>query len=240
MRYFFLFFILAFSIFSSSVMADTMTSPFYRVEFGNINIGGKDGSSDNYDLSTSLGQTAAKEFSSTGYIVKAGFQYFHSIIPFYFSVSNITVNFGTVIPQVSSTQTITLTAKFGDAGQYQVTTTEKTPMTNSAGATTIPDTSCDGGVETCTETSAKSWTSSSKYGFGYNMSGDDVPADFTSSNHYRPFPSLASSESPAVVMSSTNVTSSSVASMKFKLNVAPDQADGTYRTIINFTATPSI
>lgn len=221
------------------VYATNLESSRFRIESPNINTGGKSGTSDNYSLNTTLGQTAAGEFSSSGYVVKAGFQYIHSIIPFRFSLSDINVAFGTVTPQTPSTDTITLEVDFGAAGDYQVTAEQLHTMSLQTGLDEIPDTSCDGGGDTCSESSAALWTSSSKYGFGYSMQGSGIPGDFISSSYYRPFPDRSLSESPAVVMSSTNVVRNHQSTMTFKLNVDPIQSAGTYSTIINFIATPT-
>jgi hypothetical protein len=221
------------------VFADNMESSTYRIQMGTINIGGNNETSDTYKLSTSLGQTAANEFSSSGYIVKAGFQYIHSIIPFRFSLSSTNINLGTLSPNTPSTATTTLTVYFGGAGQYIVTASEEGPLQTLSGSDNIPDTSCNGGGNTCSESTSKVWNSSSAYGFGYNMAGNDIPADFTDSTYYRPFPNRLASESPVTVMSSTNVGKNRQSTMTFKANVSNLQAAGTYQTVIKFVATPS-
>jgi hypothetical protein len=225
-------------VLGKAVYADNFESERYRIQFGNISEGGENLSSSSYNLGVSLGQTAVGEFQSTGYIVKAGFQYIHSIIPFSFSISSTSINFGTLIPQTPSTQATTLTVSFGGAGQYLVTAVEKTPLKTISG-NTIPNTSCDGGGNTCTVSTAKPWTSSSKYGFGYNMSGDDVPADFTNSTYYRPFPDESAAEDPETVMSSVNVGRSRQATATFKSNISGVQPAGSYHAIVQYTATGS-
>ena len=226
-------------LFLKNINAISMNSPLYKIESANISNAAGEKSSTNYRLSDTLGQLAAGEFSSTGYVIKAGFQYLHSIIPFKFSISNTNINFGTVTPNIPATATTVLTVSFGGAGQYQVTATELGPMTTLSGTSTIPDTVCDGGANTCSETLAKPWTSNSAYGFGYNMSGDDIPSDFIDSTYYRPFADKNANESPVVVMSSANVGKNRQATVTFKINVSPIQPAGTYQTIINFVATPS-
>lgn len=186
-----------------------------------------------------MGQLAAGQFSSNGYIVKAGFQYIHSIIPFAFSISNIRIDFGEMTPDVPKTGTTGLTVSFGGAGQYQVTAQELGPLTLIGQSPTVPNTGCDGGGNTCTTTTAKPWTLSSAYGFGYGMSGQDIPADFIDSTYYRPFPDRLLSQSPAVVMSNTNVGKNRQSTVTFKLNISGSQAAGTYQTVINFVAIPS-
>jgi hypothetical protein len=86
---------------------------------------------------------------------------------------------------------------------------------------------------------AKVWSSPSAYGFGYSMSGNDIPADFTDSTYYRPFPGRTAAESPATVMSSTNIEKNRQSTVTFKTNISSIQPAGSYQTVINFVATPS-
>ncbi len=224
-------------LFCSSILvrADTMESSKYRIQYTNTNITSGNKSSSNYKIADTVGQLAAGEFASSGYVVKAGFQYWHAIIPFRFAISSININLGTLTPQTAATGTTTLIVSFGGAGQYQVTAEELGPLATFAG-NQIPDTSCN---SSCSETSAGVWTSSTAYGFGYNMSGNDIPADFVGSTYYRPFADRNASEVPAVVMSSTNVGTSRQSTVTFRTNISAIQQAGSYQTVVNFIATPS-
>lgn len=249
-------------VYSQPVSAVNMNSPQYRIQFGTVNSGGKAMTNTDYKLNTSVGQTAAKEFQASGYIVKAGFQYIYTRIPFTFSLSSIQVNLGTLLPSVPSSGNITLSVSFGAAGQYIVTARADKPLATASLANTIPFTGCDGGPDTCTTTLAKPWTLTTAYGFGYGMTGEDIPADFINNTYYRPFPNLLLSEAPAVVMQSTNVTADITptpfpaytpapvltgaphdvthqAIINMKGNVSNFQSAGTYSTVIRFLATPS-
>lgn len=241
LRFFFLLFLLLYTKYqildTNVVLADNLNSTNYRIKFSNINIAAGADQSSSYNMNTSIGQTMAGKFDSAGYTVKAGFQYLNSIIPFRFSVSSIHINLGTLLPQTPSTASTVLTVSFGGAGQYQVTAIEDTTLKTLTGSS-IPDTSCDSGTP-CTKTSSNVWSSSSRYGFGYNMSGNDVPADFTDSTYYRPFANAASSDSPVTVMSNTNVGRNRQATMTFKTNISAVQPAGSYQTVIRFIATPS-
>jgi hypothetical protein len=137
------------------------------------------------------------------------------------------------------TATTNLTVNFGGAGQYLVTAIEEDKLRMITGANNIPDTSCDGGANTCTISTAKPWTSSSAYGFGYNMSGNDIPATFTNGTYYRPFANTANGDNPVTVMSNVDVGKNRSSTMTMKVNISSVQAAGTYQTIIHFVATPS-
>ena len=80
-----------------------ITSPNYIIQMPNFNSGAGIPSSSNYTISQTLGQTAAGLYSSAGYRVKSGFQYIYSIIPFSFSISALSINFGDLTPQTPVT-----------------------------------------------------------------------------------------------------------------------------------------
>lgn len=223
---------------SKYVYALDMDSSRFHIDSANVNSASGDKSSSGYKLQDSIGQVAAGQFSSSGYVVKAGFEYIHSIIPFKFSISDISINLGNLTPNTPSTASTVLTVSFGSAGQYQVTAIEETPL-KTLSSQAIPNTSCDGGLNTCTISLAKIWSSSSVYGFGFNMAGDDIASDFLSSSYFRPFPDRSSAQSPAVIMTSTNVGKNRQATLTFKVNISPIQQPGSYQTIVNFVATPS-
>ncbi|MDO8340692.1 MAG: hypothetical protein Q7T59_01835 [Candidatus Woesebacteria bacterium] len=225
-----------FTYFSPFVSAQSkIESPNYRIQFPNFNSGAGIPSSSNFKLDSTLGQGAPGLYSSAGYKVKAGFQYIHSIIPFSFSISKIQINFGSLTVGTPSTDTSTLTVSAGGAGGYSVKASENNPLKTFNSINTIPDTLCD---STCSETAAAVWTSNSKYGFGFNMTGDDIPADFTNSTYFRQFADTSNSESKATIMSSINVGRSRVATITYKINVSNTQPAGTYQNIIMFTAIP--
>lgn len=255
------------SFYLNQAYAVNMESPRFKIQFGDINIGAIDSSSNSYNLSTTLGQTAAGEFSRDGYVVKAGFQYIHSIIPFAFSVSNTNINLGTLSPDTPNTVTTKLKVSFGKAGGYQVTASETGPLQTLSGIDSIPDVNCGEGNNACDEDNAKPWTSNSSYGFGYNVScngidssipcfsaippafkicgGDDCPT------YYRRFADTLQSEIPSVIMASPNVTiytptpypdavnrNTNQTTLTFKANINSMQPAGTYQTVINLTAIP--
>lgn len=248
-----------------AVQAVNMDSNQYRIQFGTIGTGGgkmEDSIDNTYTLTSTLGQAAAREFQSNGFIVKAGFQYIYSRTPFTFSLSTSQMDFGTLIPNTPATLPLTLSVSFGGAGQYIVTARADSPLTRRVGAQTIPFTICNGGVDTCTISSAKTWTSTSAYGFGYSMTGEDIPTDFISSNYYRPFANLLAVEAPQIVMSSVDVTDElsptpnptytpapqltgverdtvHESTMTMKVNISAIQPAGSYTSVIRFLATPS-
>jgi hypothetical protein len=222
--------------YSHSFAQAEVTSPHYIIQMPNFNSGAGIPSSSNYSVSTTIGQTAAGLYSSNGYRVKSGFQYIYSITPFSFTISSLSINLGHLTPQTPSTSSENLTVSSGGAGGYQVVASENHPLQVGSTAKQIPNTNCD---TSCTYTTAGVWSSTSKYGFGFNMSGNDIPGDFIGLTYYRPFADRSQSQSPQVVMSSASVGKSRQSTVNYKVNISGTQSAGAYTNVIMFTAIPS-
>ncbi len=215
--------------------AETMNSNNYTIRTGNFNITSGMKSSASYSLTDTVGQTVANYFSGTGYHVKAGFQYLYTLYDFSFSSSSLAVNLS-LTPNFFSTDSHTLSVTAPGQG-YSVSAYETSKLTLSGGSDTIADTTCDSGP--CTETSAQLWSTATNNGFGYNVSGDDKASDFTTSNHFRPFPDLSLGETPATIMSTVEAGKNRTATVTYKLSPSGSQASGTYITNIIYIATPT-
>jgi len=222
----------------ASVMADTLTSPAFEVKMSTINITGGNKSSSSYKLTDTVGQTIQGQFDSAGYIIKAGFQYIYPLTAFTFTISNLDLNFGSLITDTPSLLTNILTVTTGSAFGYTVKTIEDHSLRLMSGSTTIPDTSCDL-AQPCTQTDATPWTVNSRYGFGYNIQGTDVDvADFVDNTYFRSFP-IQDIDQPATVMSRAGVATDSAATVTYKVNVSGSQAAGIYQNNLQYIATPS-
>lgn len=223
---------------ATPLMASNMTSTNYRLIFGTLNSGGGKVSGSGKTLNTSLGQVAASRFSQGDVVVKAGFQYIRTLYPFTFRVTPATVPLGTLVPNTPSTGTVQNIVTTRSQG-FDVFVQAETPMKRVLAADTIADTLCDGGIgDPCTTTTAKQWTSSSTYGFGYGVTGQDMAADFINTNYYRQFPAQSQSESSAVFMTSIYAGKARTANVNIKANIDGQQAAGTYQTILRFIAVP--
>lgn len=222
-------------LFTTSVRAEVLTSPSFKIRFGNFNMTAGEKSSSSYALTDTVGQTAAGLFSSSGYAVKAGFQYMYTLYDFSFAISDLTIIFGSVTPNNFSTATNTLTVSAPGQG-YSVSTIASNRLKKSGTSDYVPDTACDLG--TCTESAAGVWTNTAVNGFGYNASGNDIAADFTGPTYFRPFPDLSLGDSPATVMTSTSAGRNRTATITYKLNVSGSQAAGDYENQITYIATP--
>lgn len=220
---------------AARVSAQTMISPNYQIRMGNFNITSGFKSSASYNLTDTVGQTAAEFFSSSGYYVKAGFQYIYTLYDFTFSISSLAVNLGTLTPNTFATGSHTLTVSAPGQG-YAVTAYEIAPLTRLGGSDFIPDTTCDSGP--CTENSATVWVTPSNNGFGYNASGNDVASDFIDSTYFRPFPDFSLSEPAATVMISSTAGKNRLATITYQVSPSGNQAGGNYATQIVYIATP--
>lgn len=216
------------------VLAIDMNSASYSIKFGNLNFGSGKETSASYTLTNTMGQLAAQRFASAGYIVKAGFQYIYPFTPFSFTVSKRILSLGSLTPNVFSSDSTTLTITNTTANGYQVSAITKTAL-NTITGNSIPRTNCDSG---CTISSSGTWNTATNNGWGYSMSGTDIPTDFTTGTKYRPFANTTLGESPITVMSSANVGKNKQSIMVITASVAGTQPSGQYFTVINFVATP--
>jgi hypothetical protein len=222
-------------------------SPRYEIQFPNFNSGAGVPESANYTINTTIGKINGV-FASGGFVIKAGFQYISTIIPFSFSISKTAINFGTLYRDTPKTDYADIVIKAGGAGGYSLKTFEDHPLQdikNGMVKATIIDTLCD---TTCSESTAANWTTSTKYGFGFNLWGDDKATDFTSQDDYRQFADKSTGENPTPIMLKSHVTYDypnnawpweSLARITFKVNIGPLQPMGTYQNFITFVAIPS-
>lgn len=234
------FFFLLISAYSRPTEATvtSVESDSYKITWPNLNSGSGTPSAGTYNLGVTVGQNAPGLYEGAStYDVRGGFQYIHSIVPFTFSISKFSVDFGSLTPLTASTDTIGLSVSIGSAGGYSIKAQENNALTSSTSSTII-DTTCD---TSCDENTADTWTQSSTYGFGFNMAGDDIPADF-SGGKYRQFASTAESEDAVEIMGNTPAGSltpgDKSATMTLKINVSGNQEAGTYENIITFIALP--
>lgn len=222
-------------VFKTEAFAETTTSDNYQIQMGNFNMSAGLPVSDTYIIGLTGGQNAPGLFTSNGYYVKSGFWYIFPMIPFQFTITNLDINFGVLVPGTPSTLTSTLTISSPGVGGYQISASESAQLSTLQGTpASIPDTSCNGGANTCTPTSAKIWNDNSKTGFGYNMSGDDIASDFLGSTYFRPFSTWGE-----VVMSRGSPGKNRVGTVTYKVNIDGSQGAGTYQNYILFIATPT-
>jgi len=238
---FFILTILSFLNVFSPLSAQNMRSDNYEIQMGNINMTAGEKSSQNFKLGDTVGQTASGLYTSTGFQIGAGFWYITGIIPFTFTISDLDIAFGQLVANSPQVLTNTLAVSAGGAGGYQVMAFETHPL-KSASDNYIPDVLGDN--SDINEETASVWTLDTTYGFGFKMSGDDVPDDFTNPacdpDCYRQFadPTASPPEEAQIVMSSDDVVRQSEATASYKINISGSQEAGHYQNQVIFIAIP--
>lgn len=232
--------------FPIKTLAQSFSSDSYQIQWGNFNMTGGKKTSTNYILTDSVGQNAPGQYDSTGFTVKAGFQYaYDQSYKFSFSIDNLDIDFGTLIPNIGSTQSniITITTPTGHG--YEIFSSQNSPLTTLDTNTTIPDTTCDD--HSCDETVSAIWSQDSIYGFGFNAMGinDSGVATgvgtsnyFTDSTYFRQFADQSNGETPQILMSENTPTDDHSAKITYKVNIPTNQSSGSYQNNINFVAVP--
>jgi hypothetical protein len=221
------------------VIAERLESDSYIIQFGNFNVTAGEKTSTSYGVTDTVGQSFAGPFGQYGsstYFVGAGFQYIYQTKPFRFTISDLDINLGELTSGVFSTDSNVLTITTGGAEGYTVYAYEIHPLRRSSGSVIIPDTTCDSG--SCTHTTAGVWNSSNAYGFGFGAAGATVPADFSTSSHFRQFADDEAGEPMQPVMSSTNIGEADTATITYKANISGTQAAGDYQTAVVYVAVP--
>lgn len=239
-----LFLFIIYHLRSTTTLAQSFDSNSFHIEFGNFNMTSGKKNSPSYTLTDTVGQNAPGKFSSSGYVVKAGFQYIYDISEkFSFSISDLDLPFGSMTPNVGSTQsnTITITSPAGHG--YEILAIANHPLVSNN--YTIPDTRCNS--NDCTINLSAPWTLSTTYGFGFNALGINSSGTvtnigtsnyFTNSTYYRPFASLSKNELPQVFMSENTRVKDRQARITYKVNISTNQAAGNYSNLVNLIAIP--
>ena len=172
-------FIFAFTAKTSPAFAENLTSDSWIIQFGNFNVTSGEKSSASYNVTDTVGQTASGPYGSYGSsssFIGSGFQYIYQIDDFSFVISKTQVELGQLLVNTHSTDSHTLTVTTRGAGGYSIYAYELHPLRHENGVDEINDTTCNAG--TCTHIVAGSWDNQEIPGFGYNMSGNDIPAHF--------------------------------------------------------------
>jgi hypothetical protein len=234
LKYFFT--ILFFFLSTSLVNAQHFSSSSYIIDWGNFNITSGHKNSTNYQLTDTVGQNAPGLSSKNGLKVQAGFQYIYDTFnKLSFSVDKLNIDFGTLIPDtiINSQNHLTITTPSGRG--YQLMAQENHPLwINSSNL--IPDTTCDS--NNCTISSSATWTNSTKYGFGFNVSGIGATAYFTNSQNFRPFAANSNNQDSQIIASENNSVKNRQLTVNYQVVISPQQTAGDYQTFITYTLVP--
>jgi hypothetical protein len=237
---------LLFFFFPKKINAQNFSSDSYQIQFGNFNMTGGRKTSDTFILTDTVGQNTPGRFTRDGMIIKSGFQYAYDInYKFSFSIDNLDIDFGSLVPNVGTTQTniITITTPTGHG--YEISSLENHPLTTIDTNSTIPDTTCDN--NDCDQTISKVWVEDNIHGFGFNAIGintSGVVTDIGTSNYFpdstyfRQFADNSNNEPAQIFMSENQAVTDHSAKVTYKINVSTNQPEGSYQTNISFIAVP--
>lgn len=228
------------------VQADNLSSPNYRIQMGNFNITSGEKTGGGYSVTDTVGQNAPGQYGQIGepFRVFAGFQYLQALGKFSFRITSTAdetrpitwIDFGTLTPGTFANASFRLFISARGAGGYSVTAYQTNPLTNPQNGATIDSGDCDGG---CSYETAAAWTSPANPGFGYRMSGTDVPSVFTSNpSYYKTFADISLDQPPQIVMSNAGVVKNHEATVTLQTAISGSQAAGTYENQLVFIATP--
>ena len=142
----------------------SMKNSSYIIRMGNFNSAGGKSSGASGSLNITVGQISPGLYTGQNFKLKAGFQYYPSGTPFSLTISNTSIDFGTLEPTNPVSRSNILTVSNQSAGGYVVSAIEDQELKAKEGVF-IPDTTCDNG--TCSEQTAGKWSGSLVYGFGY-------------------------------------------------------------------------
>lgn len=221
------------------VNAERLESDSYVITFGNFNVSSGEKESTSYTVTDTVGQVGAGpygEYGTSTYFLGSGFQYIYQIDTFRFQISKTLVALGEIPPLTHVTDSHTLTITTQGAGGYSVYAFEERPLRQVNGSEEIPNTTCN--ASSCTYSTAGVWDDQSVAGFGYNMSGNDIPAHFINSTYYKSFADKEAAEPMQIVMSSSTIASSRQSTVTYKAGIGSIQASGNYETAVVFVAVP--
>ena len=229
---------------SQKINAQSFDSSSYHIDWGNFNMTSGKKTSTNYQLTDTVGQNAPGKFTSSGFTVKSGFQYIYdSMEKFSFSISDVSIDFGALSPSVGTTQSNTITITTPSGKGYEILAIANKPL-STLSSQTIPDTNCN---SSCSISNSGIWTSSSRYGFGFNAIGINssgvatnigTSAFFPDSTYYRPFATTSRNENPQTIMSENSPVKDRSARITYKINISNYQPAGDYENLVNLIAIP--
>ncbi len=161
-------------------------------------------------------------------------------LPFGFTLSQDSIDFGILSPTNPISRTIVLSIKPGEATGYSVSTFTDKLLTDDGQKISIPSTHCDTGV--CTHAIAGTWENILTYGLGFrcdNVLGNDCTEEFSLASAYKQFTDIANAQIPQPFMIGFG-TGQKIGKITLKLNISRSQAIGIYKNNLTFIIAPNL
>ncbi len=219
-----------------SAHAQSMSNNYYILQQEDISNRTAQKTTQNYS-NTATGSAVADVYIAKNYNVRSGFEGLPNS-PFVFSVSQTSIDFGTLSPNNPILRTNNLSILSGSAYSYSVLAFEDHGLTSSKGES-IPDTTCDNG--SCTQITGADWNSILTFGFGYrcdNLSGNPCSDEFIDKSFYKRFANNSRSESAQEVLAGESNPKEKKAQITYKVNISPSQSQSVYSSSITYIAMP--
>lgn len=217
-------FLLTNLFFLSSKSSQAATSENYKIDADVLGVGGSAGTSENFNLTDTIGEPIIGIGASESYKSKAGFwNMVNTAINL--TIDSSTVNLGTITPGTPVTGESEITVTTDSWGGYDLKVNENNNMTHTDTVTTIPDYSCDIALPCL-------W---SGVGLGFTIkSGTGVDGKWGTNPNYKfaYFP-----ETSTNFHAKTGFSSGwDVTTIGYKVDTSASQKSGQYSSIITYTA----
>lgn len=221
---------------AKSVLAQ-MSSTNYKIPADVISGAGGQSGSINYLLQQNLGEGFIQRTASSTYGLEAGFlQSVNTTLTLTLSSNN--VNFGSLNPGGSSTQTLDTNVKTDAWNGYSLSISEDHALRHTDTVTTIPD--FPGTIAT-----PVTWNTQDAFGFTL-LSGTCIASKWNSGNDYAAVPTSSTGAHntgrqytgcPGYKAPATGADTTTV---RYRLDPPTTQKSGVYSNLITFTATGSL
>ena len=178
-------------------------------------------------------------YSGTNFRVIAGFPYIRSASPFAITLSQNTLDFGTLYPTTPVSRAMDLSISQGSAHGYSIIASQDHPLKSNS-QDIIADTTCDNGA--CSESEPALWTNTLTFGFGFrcdNLTGTDCSTDFNQTNFYKQFADDSRNESAQTIISSSSIGLKNKSRITYKVNISGAQKTASYYNTITYIAIPN-
>ncbi len=173
------------------------------------------------------------------YSIEQGFAYETQGLLFSIYLSPLTIDYGTLTPTNPIVRTSQISIINGSASLYSVYIYENHPLSLNQSMTSIPDTTCDNG--TCSETNSDSWDNILTYGFGYRCNdiiGNGCIPDFSNATNFKQFADISKAKIPQPIINTVLPKTDTQASVIYKVNIDKAQPSGVYKNSITYLALP--
>ncbi len=195
-------------------------------------------------LSNRLDSKQEGQFHINGFVFLTGYSYLKALQPMKIEVDDTHIELGKLTNGKISKSAFNISIIA--PASFAIKVNQNGPLSSIEGSTIIPDTSCNGGRQKCTESIGRAWTKHNEAGFGYRFDSNFATNDFKSESNFRRFPDKKAHENSAIVMQGgtpiENVSNNIrlyTGKLTAKAVAFEQKNESVYSTIIDLIAIPS-